>query len=220
MPSADFATSDEQVGSVDLKPVPRVQGAMARKRQSVQRRVPTDLRLQRKVLRRAKRREKNRVMPLLHRAANELVTEAGKRNIVLEDLTKTQEELLKTTKGRDQRRRLSVWTQGQFQRIVGYQAHTRVLHVNPRGTSSECPRCGGRLDHPVWRRSICANCQGDWHRDMVAATSILSRGEFVLRGTALSPRAPDALLERSRWGGSSAGASMNGDEAKLGRMVV
>ncbi len=219
MPSADYATTDGEVGSVDLKPITRIQGAMARKRASVQRHVSKDLRHQRTVLRRYRRRERNRVAPLLYHAAHDLLEKAGERNIVLEDLTKTQEELLKTTKGRDTRRRLSAWTQGQFQRIVEYKARTRVLHVNPRGTSSECPRCGGRLAHPEWRRSICGNCQGDWHRDMVAATSILSRGQLALRGTALSPRALDALLEKARWGGSSAGASVNADEANANGVV-
>ncbi len=216
MPSADYATTEGVMGSIDLTPIPRIQGAMARKRQRVQRAIPTDHRLQRLHLRRLKGRERRRVDPLLHMAANRLVAEVGDRAIVLEDLSKTQEELRRQG-SRDQRRRLSVWTQGRFQRFVEYKARTRVLHVNPRGTSTECPRCGGRLDHPEWRRSICGNCQGDWHRDMVAATSILSRGHVVLRGTALSPSALHALREASRWGPCSADGPMKGDEANANR---
>ena len=216
MPSADYATTEGVMGSIDLTPIPRIQGAMARKRQRVQRAIPTDHRLQRLHLRRLKGRERRRVDPLLHMAANRLVAEVGDRAIVLEDLSKTQEELRRQG-SRDQRRRLSVWTQGRFQRFVEYKARTRVLHVNPRGTSTECPRCGGRLDHPEWRRSICGNCQGDWHRDMAAATSILSRGQKALRGTALSPSALHALLEAAGWrpNGSSGPLStpVKGDEA-------
>jgi IS605 OrfB family transposase len=200
MPSADFVSSDGVAGSVDLRPITRVQGAMARKRQSIQRRIPKDLRLQRRVLRRSRTRERHRVDPLLHRAANELLERVGNRNIVLEDLSTTQEELMRTTQGKDARRRLSVWTQSRFQRIVEYKARTQVVHVDPRGTSSDCPRCGGRLDHPEWRRSVCGNCQGDWHRDGAAATSILCRGQVVLWGAAPPPNALDALLELSRWG--------------------
>ncbi len=216
MPSADYATTEGVMGSIDLTPIPRIQGAMARKRQRVQRAIPTDHRLQRLHLRRLKGRERRRVDPLLHMAANRLVAEVGDRAIVLEDLSKTQEELRRQG-SRDQRRRLAVWTHGRFQRFVEYKARTHVLHVNPRGTSSECPRCGGRLDHPEWQRSICGNCQGDWHRDMAAATSILSRGQKALRGTALSPSALHALLEAAGWrpNGSSGPLStpVKGDEA-------
>ena len=217
MPSADYVTSDLSVGSVDLKPITRIQGAMARKRASIQRSISKDLRHQRHVLRRYKIRERRRVDALLHRAANEFLSQAGNRNIILEDLTQTIEECLKDTRGATPRRRLAVWTHGRFQRFVEYKARTHVLHVNPRGTSSECPRCGGRLDHPEWRRSICGNCQGDWHRDMAAATSILSRGQKALRGTALSPSALHALLEAAGWrpNGSSGPLStpVKGDEA-------
>jgi IS605 OrfB family transposase len=214
MPSADFVTSDAQVGSVDLRPITAIQGSMARKRHSVQRRIPKDLRLQRRVLRRYRGRERRRVEPLLHRAANEFLAKAGGRNIVLEDLSKTQEELMRTTRGRDARRRLSAWTQGRFQRFVEYKARTQVVHVDPRGTSSECPRCGGRLDHPEWRRSVCVNCQGDWQRDRAAATSILSRGLVTLWGAAPPPKALDALLELSRWGSGTDFTDRRGRETK------
>jgi putative transposase len=215
MPSADYATSDRILGTVDLKPITRIQGATARKRVSVQRNIPTDLRHQHRVLRRVRGRERRRVDHRLHIAVNELLSQVGERNIVLEDLTKTTEECMRDTRGANPRRRLAVWTHGRFQRLVDYKAHTRVLRVNPRGTSSECPRCGGRLDHPEWRRSICGDCQGDWHRDMVAATSILSRGQLALRGHALAPSALNALLKAARWRPVTGptGEPMKGDEA-------
>ncbi len=77
MPSADYATTEGVMGSIDLKPITRIQGAMARKRQRVQRAIPTDHRLQRLHLRRLKGRERRRVDPLLHMAANRLVAEGG-----------------------------------------------------------------------------------------------------------------------------------------------
>jgi hypothetical protein len=94
--------------------------------------------------------------------------------------------------------------------------------VNPRGTSSECPQCGGALHHPSWRRSDCANCQSSWHRDRAAAIVILSRGLGVLRGAAPPPRARDALREAAAWrpgvdDKSSSGPTTlptNGDDAK------
>ena len=200
MGSADFATSDGLVGSIDLKPITRVQGAMTRKRVSIQRHIQKDRPHQKRVLRRYTKRERHRVDALLHHATNEFLAKVGDRNIVLEDLSRTTEQCLKDTRGSDGRRKLAAWSHGQLQRQIDYKSRTRVLHVDPRGTSSECPRCGGRLDHPVWRRSTCDDCQGDFHRDRAAAVSILNRGEIVLRGTALSPSALNGLLELSRWG--------------------
>ena len=215
MPSADFATSDGLLGSVDLTEITRVQGAMARKRQRIQRTIPTDQKAQDRVLHRYRRRERNRVRPLLHRAANELLEKAGRRNIVFEDLSITTEDLLRQKrrkrpkaptppspreeKEQEARRKLSVWTHGALQRIVEHQAPTAVVRVNPRGTSSTCPECGGVLHHPTWRRSDCGNCQSSWHRDRAASIVILERGLGVLRGAAPPSSARTALCEAARW---------------------
>jgi len=200
MPSVDFATSDGLVGSVNLRPITRIQGAMERKRASVQRHISKDVRHQRQVLRRYEHRERRRVDARLHLATNEFLSQVGERNIVFEDLSQTTEQCMKDTQESDMRRKLATWTHGRFQRQVAYKSRTRVLHVDPRGTSSDCPRCGGRLDHPEWRRSVCGDCQGEWHRDRAGATTILNRGHYVLRGTALSPSALTGLLELARWG--------------------
>jgi IS605 OrfB family transposase len=219
-PSADFVTSDGTFGAVDLRPICRVQGAMDRKRASIARHISKDLRHKRAVLRRYRRRERNRVDYLVHAAANEFLRRAGERNIIMEDLSNTTTDCMAETHGSERRRRLARWTHGAFQRIVTYKSRTQVVRVNPRGTSSDCPRCGGRLAHPSWRRATCANCQGDWHRDRMAAVAILSRGESVLRGAAHPPSALDALLETARWRpdderrSGPMGESMKGDEAK------
>jgi putative transposase len=206
MPTADLATSDGLIDSVDLRAITRIQGAMARKRLKIQRTIPTDRKAQDRVVARYRGRERRRVTPLLHRAANELIEKVGPRNLIFEDLSSTTEDLLKEKKQRrktdsdaDRRRRLSAWTHGQLQRIVTYKARTAVVRVNPRGTSSTCPQCGGALHHPSWRRSDCGNCQGSWHRDRAAAIVILDRGLDVLRGAAPPPSARNALLEAATW---------------------
>jgi IS605 OrfB family transposase len=220
MPSMDYVGSDGVVGSVDLRPICRVQGAMHRKRVSIQRAISKDLRHQRAVLRRYRGRERHRVGHLLHAAANELVKKVGTRNLVFEDLSETTLDLLKKADGPDQRRRLVAWNHGLLQRMIMYKVRTQVVRVNPRGTSSECPRCGGSLAHPSWRRATCENCQGDFHRDRMAAVAILSRGLIVLWGAALPPNVLNELLEGARWrpeDGAPAGPSnapMRVDEAK------
>jgi IS605 OrfB family transposase len=229
MPTADLATSDGAIDSVDLTGITRIQGAMARKRDKIKRKISKDQHSRDRVLGRYRGRERNRVTPLLHQAANELLAKVGNRNIIFEDLTGTTEELLKDRarwKNRKNpevdRRRLSAWTHGRLQQIVSYKSNTAVLQVNPRGTSSECPQCGGVVHHPSWRRSDCVNCQSSWHRDRAAAIVILSRGLEVLRGAAPPPRARDALREAAAWrpgvdDESDSGPTTpptNGDDAK------
>ncbi|MGC2035551.1 MAG: transposase [Thermoplasmata archaeon] len=201
MPSADWASTDGLVDLVDLSAIPRVQGAMARKRERIQRAIRTDRKARGRVMRRYRGRERNRLMPLLHQAANELLEKVGDHNLVLEDLSSTTEDCIRRTRWNEdeRRRRLSAWTHGQFTQILSYKARTAVVRVNPRGTSSTCPQCGGALHHPSWRRSDCDICQGSWHRDRAAAIAILDRGVGVLRGAAPPPSARNALLEAAAW---------------------
>ena len=107
-----------------------------------------DLRLQRRVLRMTRGRERHRVEPLLHAAANELLKKIGDRNVVFEDLSSDTREA--DAREKEPRRETKAFRMDPggvpANRIV--KSPTRVVHVNPRGTSSECPRCGGRLDHP------------------------------------------------------------------------
>ena len=220
--SADHASSDGVSGAVSLKEIAQIQRRMDRKRRSVQAAIPTDLRLQRRKLRRLRDRQRHRVDNRLHAAANGLLAAAGDRNIVFEDLTDAGSDCVRKARGKERRRRLNAWAYGALQRIVAYKSSTAVARVNPKGTSSECPRCGGPLDHPSWRRATCGTCQVAWHRDRAAAVVILARGHAYLRGAALPLRALNALLEAARWRPERGltGGSMKGDEANAAEGVV
>jgi hypothetical protein len=88
-------------------------------------------------------------------------------------------------------RRTVVWGQGQpeevmqylngwpcrlYQSMAEYKSPNRTVYVSPRGTSSERPVCGGRLEHPVWAVSRCVKCGVDYGRDRLASLAILCRG--------------------------------------------
>lgn len=220
MPSMDYATSDGLSGSVDLRQITRLQGAMARKRASIQRAISKDIRHQRAVLRRYQGRERRRVTPLLHEAANRLLAVAGRRNLILEDLRSLQDHLNSRPAPVEHRRRLASWTRGALDRILTYKSQAQVVHVNPRGTSSECPQCGGSLTHPSWRKATCGTCLIEFHRDRMAAVAVLIRGESIIWGAAHPPNALNALLESARWRPTDAGRTgligetAKGDEAK------
>ena len=71
---------------------------------------------------------------------------------------------------------LNRWPYNQFQRMMEYKSKNRTIYVNPEGTSSECPVCGGRLKHPAWKMSRCENCGRDYDRDRLASLAISLRG--------------------------------------------
>lgn len=49
-----------------------------------------------------------------------------------------------------------------------------VIAVNPRGTSTICPRCGGRLAENGYRKMKCTSCGFEEDRDTV---SVLNKRE-------------------------------------------
>ena len=69
---------------------------------------------------------------------------------------------------------------GQFLRILAYKAEEagrRVIKVDPKYTSQDCPVCGYREKKPLWvREYTCPQCGTHHHRDVAAAINILARG--------------------------------------------
>ena len=184
---------------IDLRPVNRDQSQMRQKRESVQKSIPTNLQRQRRVIRRVAQRERNRVLEIVRTKVTPALVEAvNGRNIVFEDLSRTTEECVSKVKSRDLRRRTSCWIHGLLQREVERRSPSVVVRVNPRGTSSECPRCGGVVSHPEWRQSVCGNCAQEFDRDFAASSIIVMRGELLLRGQTVAPSVVASLAERSR----------------------
>jgi len=95
--------------------------------------------------------------------------------IVLEDLEKLREN------GKRDRRfnkRLGLWFYHRVQFCVEYEARERglqVAKVNPRGTSSRCPRCGGRLAEGGYRVLGCRRCSFVGDRDVIATVNLYRR---------------------------------------------
>ena len=60
--------------------------------------------------------------------------------------------------------------------MIEYKSPNKTIKVNPGGTSSECPVCGGKVKHPAWKISRCMNCDRDYDRDRLASLAITLRG--------------------------------------------
>ncbi|RTI01147.1 RNA-guided endonuclease InsQ/TnpB family protein [Thermus scotoductus] len=83
----------------------------------------------------------------------------------------------------------------QFIAILAYKAEEagrRVIKVDPKYTSQDCPVCGHREKKPLWVRAYtCPQCGALLHRDVAAAQNILARAWTGPSGVAIPcPRSP------------------------------
>ena len=110
-----------------------------------------------------------------HKLARHLVNRYG--TIVHEDLNVLGLARSRTAKGVQD----AGWA--QFLAILAYKAEEagrRVVGVDPKHTSQDCPVCGHREKRPLWVREFtCPACGTSLHRDVAAAINVLARSGRV-----------------------------------------
>ncbi len=143
--------------------VRQIQATHFRRRRRLARKKANDRRVQKMLLSREGKRERNRVRQRLHVVSKSLVKAAKEHRaaIVLEDLT------LHSAGGRSRRmnRRLSSWPRREIHRQIEYKSALEgvpVIRVNPRYTSKTCPACGVRRRERVGR---VFKCECGWSMD-------------------------------------------------------
>jgi putative transposase len=142
----------------------------------------------------------------------DLVAELAFRHcslIILEDIEKLREN---NKKSRKFNKRLGLWFYRKIQFCIEYEARERGIEVakaNPRGTSSKCPRCGGKLAEYRHRILRCRKCGFVGDRDVIAAINLYKK--YISRyprcgvpGVALNAPKPDE---------NPSGLRGNGDDA-------
>jgi len=180
--------------TMPLGGVRQVQMIHFRRRRRLARKKAHDRRVQRILLDREGRRERNRVRQRLHRVSKSLVRAAKDRRaaIVLEDLT------LHGAGGRSRRmnRRLSSWPRREIHRQIEYKAALEgvpVLKINPRYTSQTCPACGARRRDRVGKEFVCLMCDWEMDRQINAGLNILktalASNEALARAVRFQPGA-------------------------------
>ncbi|WP_337860965.1 IS200/IS605 family accessory protein TnpB-related protein [Ferroplasma sp.] len=95
----------------------------------------------------------------MHKLSSSLVKDNPDASFVFEDLKGIKKS--GNDKGKKFRTYLNRWPYSEFQKMVEYKCKRKILYINPRGTSSECPVCGGKLKHPKWKRARCKTCDQD-----------------------------------------------------------
>ena len=181
------------VGSVDTSEIAKTQRDYARKRRKIQKHIKNPAKRIRK-LKEARHRQRNIVRDKLQKLTTGIVKDNEEKTFVFEDLTNIKKkgeknkdkEHEKDGKARDRGKKkqrskrfrtdINRWPYRLFQMFVDYKSKNETLYVDPEGTSSECPVCGGRLKHPIWKVSKCDNCGVTFDRDRLSSLSIAVRG--------------------------------------------
>lgn len=146
------------------------QRSLARKKRGSNRRS-----LARKRVTNLHRKVANQRKDFHHKTARRLVNNYG--TIVHEDLNILGLARSRTAKGVHD----AGWA--QFLQILAYKAEEagrRVIGVDPKHTSQDCPVCGHREKKPLWVREFtCPACGASLHRDVAAAINVLARSGRV-----------------------------------------
>ena len=123
----------------------------------------------------------NRTKQYIHKISKDIVDNAVSKKavIVLENLKGIRKLYKKGNgQGNKYRRRLNGWQFYELQRQIEYKAQWAglppVRYVDPKNTSTQCPRCGKGLQEDMQhrRKMSCNNCGLYMDRDIVASMNI------------------------------------------------
>jgi len=104
--------------------------------------------------------------------------------VAREDLTGLVESLRKLP--RDHKVALLILSYRRLELWIDWQAEKHgvpVIIVEPRGTSSKCPRCGGKMKENGYRLLRCPVCGFEADRDTIAVLNIEKKAPSKMRGS-------------------------------------
>jgi putative transposase len=156
-----------------LRKIVQIQNDFSRRRQKLQKHLENPGKRDRK-LKETRGRQRNRIRDVLHKLTTAQVRESPDTSFIFENLKGIRKN--GDNRGRKFRAYLNRWPYRMYQGMIEYKSPRRTVYVDPRGTSSRCPVCGGRLKHPAWGISSCATCGVAYDRNRLASLAIFSRG--------------------------------------------
>jgi len=133
---------------------------------------------------------RNNVEDWAKKTAKRIVEEARERQYALavEDLTGLKEAIRELPK--EHRVKLMALAYRRLIKWIKWQAAKRgvlVIEVDPRGTSTTCPKCGGKMKEVEYRRMKCTACGFEAGRDVVAILNIEKKAREKLGNPSFSP---------------------------------
>ena len=166
-----------KLDSVETEPVERIariQNDFSRRRRRIQLHIKNPQKRAKK-LKETRGRQRDRIKDALQKLSTEQVRKNPGASFVFERLTGIRENG-NAKRSKRLRTYLNRWPYRMYQSMVEYKSPFRTVYVSPGGTSSRCPVCGGRLEHPAWAMSRCNTCGADYGRNRLASLAILCRG--------------------------------------------
>jgi len=129
--------------------------------------------------------------------------ERGADTIVLENLNGMLQNVIKKLPKKIRRklyhsgiRKVQYWIE-----VEAKKEGLRVEYINPRYTSTTCPKCGAKLKREKRRMMVCPNCGFKGDRDTIAVLNLLKR--LDVGGSLRLPNAPGVTDETRATGGTS-----------------
>jgi len=134
------------------------------------------------------------------KTAVRIVEEARRRScaVAVENLTGLVEAIRELPK--EHRVKLMALAYRRLLWWIKWQAAKRgvmVVEVDPKGTSTTCPKCGAKMAEVGHRRVRCTVCGFEAGRDIVAVSNIEKRARSMLSNPTFSPLAALTLFVRS-----------------------
>jgi IS605 OrfB family transposase len=164
----------------------------------------------------------NRIRSYHRKARNILEDWARKTSLRIVELSKklghavAREDLtglinsLRKIKNKDHRTKLIIMGYSRLGKWIDWQAEKQgvpLAIVKPNGTSSECPKCGSKLEENEYRRLKCPICGFEADRDVIGKLNIRKRALKMLGikidfGGVLAPLTAPQMTDVSlnRWG--------------------
>ena len=186
-----------ETNTIDTSDIAKTQRDYARKRTKIQRHIKNPEKRNRK-LKESRHRQRNIIRDKLQKLTTKIVNDNSDKTFVFENLTNIKKEGRKNKNNRNNKNNnedskasnknnkskrfrtdINTWPYRLFQRFIDYKSKNKTLYVNPEGTSSECPVCGGKLKHPIWKISECSNCGVNFNRNRLSSLSISVRGLYL-----------------------------------------
>ncbi len=175
-----WADSSGLVRKEDMSNVVELKERYKAIRAKIAQRTSKDRRIQRRLLSRYGKREKDRTAQVIHHVTKRIVSHAETTGqaIVMERLTGIRKLYRKGNgQGRSFRGRMNSWSFREPQRQIDYKSRWEgipVYYVNPRGTSRKCPDCGSSLIEVEGRQLWCPSCRKSEDRDGIAAKNLMA----------------------------------------------
>jgi IS605 OrfB family transposase len=150
------------------------------------------------------RKARNIVEDWVKKTSHKIVVLAKQSQLAIarEDLTGLIKSLKKLP--RDHRVRLLILSYRKLELWVDWQGEKHgvpVITVEPRGTSTTCPRCGSKMKENGYRVLKCARCSFEAGRDTIAVLNIERKAPIVMGGALAPSTAPQVTyVNPNRWG--------------------